>query len=89
MLAKWKWQDELIARAERIVVADGGIAVPPLSDLILLKLSAGGYSNLQDAAALLAIGDSDATIRRVEAHVGELRPDVRPLWRDLLAARQR
>ena len=89
MLAKWKWQDELVSRAEPVVLAEATVPVPPRSDLILLKLAAGGYTDLQDAAALLALGDRDATVRAVETHIADVRPDIRTLWRDLLAARGR
>jgi hypothetical protein len=89
VLARWKWQQELVARAEFLELAGARVPVPSRSDLILLKLAAGGYTDLQDAAALVAIGDSDATIRDVEVRIGEVQPDVRALWRDVLAGRQR
>jgi len=89
VLAKWDWQEELIARAEPVMLAGAAVPVPSTSDLILLKLAAGGYTDLHDGAALLAIGDGEATIRDVEARIDEVRPDVRPLWRDLLASRDR
>jgi hypothetical protein len=79
----------LIQRAEAMSVAGTSIGVPRLGDLILLKLAAGGFIDLQDAAALLAIGDRSSVIRDVEAHIDRVRPDVRALWRDLLAAGDR
>jgi hypothetical protein len=87
VLAKWKWEAQLIERAELVQLATGVIRVPRTSDLILLKLAAGGYGDLQDAAALLAIGDAETTIREVEAHINAVRPDIHALWRDLLAHR--
>lgn len=89
VVAKWQWEARLIERAEPIVLAATTVPVPALSDLVLLKLAAGGYTDLQDAAALLALGNTDETIRDVEARIDDVRPDVRPLWRDLLAARDR
>jgi hypothetical protein len=74
-------------RACRAGVRDGSGAAAERSHL--LKLAAGGYTDLQDAAALLALGDHEATIRGVEAHIADVRPDIRTLWRDLLAARGR
>lgn len=89
VVAKWKWEAEIIERAETVVLAGHSIRVPRTSDLILLKLAAGGYADLQDAAALLAVGSVDSVVREVEAHIDEVRPPVRLLWRDLLAARER
>jgi hypothetical protein len=65
------------------------IPVARTSDLILLKLAAGGYADRQDAAALLAMGESGTVIRDVNAHIDDVRPDVRQVWRDLLASRER
>ena len=45
--------------------------------------------DLQDAAALLAIGDKERTIHDVQTYVDDVRPDVRALWRDLLASLER
>ena len=84
VLGKWHWESGVIERAEPMHVADVQIRVPQTSDLILLKLAAGGYGDLQDAAALLALGGQSA-IAGVERHIGEVRPDVRSLWQDLLA----
>ena len=60
------------------------LPVPRTSDLILLKLAAGGYLDLHDAAALLSLGDRATVVREVEAHIGDVRPDVRDLWIDLV-----
>ena len=86
VLAKWKWEADLIDRAELSSIAGVSIRVPRTGDLILLKLAAGGFIDLQDAKALLALGDAETVIRHVEAHIAEVRPDVRALWRDLRAA---
>jgi hypothetical protein len=88
VVAKWKWEAAVIERAEPMHVAGTEIKVPLLSDLILLKLAAGGYADLQDAAALLALAD-EQTIPEVEQHIADVRPDVRPLWHGLLQSRQR
>jgi len=84
ILARWKWEAGVIDRAERMMVMGSLLPVARASDLILLKLSAGGYLDLHDAAALLRIGDRALLVRDVEAHIGEVRPDVRALWRELL-----
>lgn len=88
IVAKWKWEASVIERAEPMHVAGVEIKVPRTSDLILLKLAAGGYADLHDAAALLALAD-DRAIPEVERHIGDVRPDVRALWQDLLTGRRR
>ena len=86
VLAKWKWEADVIARAEMLSVADGvRIAVPLTSDLILLKLAAGGFMDLRDAAALLGISERETMVREVESRIDEVRPDVRAVWSELLA----
>ena len=87
VVARWKWEAAVIERAEPMRVAGTEINVPRLSDLILLKLAAGGYTDLHDAAALLALAD-DRTILEVEQHVADVRPDIRALWQDLLQRRR-
>lgn len=86
VVAKWRWEADVIERAEPIVLGGQPIRVPRVSDLILLKMAAGGYADLQDAAALLALhGDDVSTVREVEAHLADVRPDVRSVWRELLS----
>jgi hypothetical protein len=85
VVAKWQWEADVISRAEPMEIARGvTLGVPRASDLILLKLAAGGFLDLRDAAALLEIGDRDALIRDVNATITAVRPDVRSTWSDLL-----
>jgi hypothetical protein len=84
ILARWKWQAAVIMRAEPIWVGSVRLPVPIASDLILLKLAAGGALDLRDAAALLAAGDREALIAEVEERLPEVRPDVREPWRQVL-----
>jgi hypothetical protein len=77
VLGKWKWEAGVIERAEPMEIAAGvTLPLPRASDLILLKLAAGGFLDLRDAAALLEIGDREALIRDVNATIAEVRPDV-------------
>ena len=69
-LAKWKWEAAVIERAEPMQVAGTAVKVPRMSDLILLKLAAGGYTDLHDAAALLALAD-DQAISEIERHISD------------------
>ena len=89
VVGKWKWEADLIERAEEISIDGAPIRVPRTGDLILLKLAAGGTLDLRDAAALLAIGDRDRVVQEVEAHIDDVRPDVRATWRDLMASLDR
>ena len=86
VVGKWKWEAHVIDRAERMAIAGAEIPVPRISDLILLKLAAGGFLDQRDAAALLLLGDRNTIIREVDAHLDEVQPDVRALWRELLRA---
>jgi len=83
VLGKWKWEAGVIDRAERLEVLDSVLPVALASDLILLKLAAGGYLDLRDAAALLAIGDREALVRDVDAKISEVYPDITAAWREL------
>lgn len=85
VVARWTWEADLIARAEPLTIAEGvTIPVPRTSDLILLKLAAGGFMDLRDAAALLELGDRESVVREVESRIDEVHPDIRPVWQELL-----
>ncbi len=85
VLAKWQWEADVITRAEPMHLRpDLVIRVPLSSDLILLKLSAGGSLDLRDAATLLS-GDRERLIDEVEAKLRKVRPDVQRQWQDVLA----
>jgi hypothetical protein len=87
VVGRWQWEAAVIARAEPLAIAAGvTLPVPGVSDLILLKLAAGGFLDLRDAAALLEIGEREVLVREVEAHLGEVHPDVRTVWRQVLEA---
>jgi hypothetical protein len=86
VVGRWKWEAQVIERAEALAIGGALVRVPRTSDLILLKLAAGGYLDVRDAAALLALGNRDALVAAVDAHIAEVVPDVRARWRELLAA---
>ena len=85
VVGRWKWEAAVVDRAERMRIAGRDIPVARTSDLIMLKLAAGGYLDQRDAALLLATGDRAAPAREVEAHIDDVRPDIRQAWRELLA----
>jgi hypothetical protein len=84
VVGKWKWEREIIERAQRMRVAGADVPVARASDLILLKLAAGGYLDQRDAAALLAIGDREELVREVEARIDDVRPSIHAAWQELL-----
>ena len=83
VVAKWKWEQGVIDRAERLDVGGLHVPVPRTSDLILLKLSAGGVLDLQDVVVLLAVSRRDQVAREVEAHLGSLSAEAQEAWRRL------
>lgn len=85
IVARWKWQEAVVDRAESVTIGSIRLPVPVASDLILLKLTAGGGLDLRDAAALPAAGDRQALMVEVERRLPEVRPDVDDAWRQVLA----
>lgn len=82
VVGKSRWQQALIARAER---APGlALAVVRAADLILLKLYAGGSQDRWDIDQLLAGPDRDALVRNVDQHLSPLPTEARELWARLL-----
>jgi hypothetical protein len=80
VVARFAWQQAVVDRAELLEVWPGiAIRVPQTSDLILLKLAAGGVLDLRDAAMLLAL-DRDRLVAAVEARLADVRPRVDAVW---------
>ena len=86
VLAKWKWEEAVIQRAERIDVGGVTVPVPRTSDLILLKLAAGGYLDLQDAYNLLHVGDREQLIREVNENIAALSPEAQEAWQRIVSS---
>lgn len=86
LVGRWQWEQEVIDRAEPMEVEGMTLPVPRVSDLILLKLAAGGHHDLRDAAILLEIADRKQVIEEVEAHLESVRPDVRETWQRVLSS---
>lgn len=82
LLAKWKWQLELIERSERLAIGGVLVPVPMTSDLILLKLAAGGPIDLQDVLALLAT-DRERLVHEVDLKIDRVLPDASIVWSSL------
>ena len=79
ILARWKWESEIIQRAEPLDVGGVVVPVPGTSDLILLKLSAGGPIDLQDVVALVET-DRERWIAEVDEKIDRVHPDVAAMW---------
>src|SRR5258708_1524400 len=86
IVAKWKWEGAVIDRSELMDVDGVMMPVPRVSDLILLKLAAGGGLDLQDIGNLMEVHGRAPIVAEVEAHIDEVRPDVRDTWVKLLAS---
>jgi len=85
ILAKWKWEAEVLERAEPLDLGGALVPVPITSDLILLKLAAGGPIDLQDVVSLLATG-REQLIGEVDRKVDAVLPDVTAAWNNLKQA---
>jgi hypothetical protein len=86
IVGKWKWEEAVIHRAERLPLHGIPVPIPRTSDLILLKLSAGGYVDLQDVYALLHAGDRDQLIKEVDQNIGDLPPDAQQSWQRIVCS---
>ena len=87
VVARERWQADVVARAEMLTVAPGvDLPVPDAADLILLKLAAGGALDLRDAAALLAT-DRERLVSAVESRLAAAAVglDATACWRQVLA----
>ena len=83
VVGRWKWEQRVIDRAERIDIGELTVPVARTSDLILLKLAAGGVLDLQDAYNLLKVGDRAQLTREVEDSIHALDADAHAKWEQL------
>lgn len=72
VVAKYRWQKDVIDRAEPLDLGECTIPVPRASDLILLKLFAGGPQDLADVRALLEGPDREQIVAEVRTHLPAL-----------------
>jgi hypothetical protein len=81
IVGKSGWQREILARAQISEIDGVRIPVTTVSDLILLKLYAGGPQDAWDIEQLLeAAADRDALEAQVEARLVPLPAECRQLW---------
>jgi len=86
VVGKWKWEQRVIDRAEVLEFEGRSLRVPLASDLILLKLSAGGSIDQQDVVRLLAVGPRDQLVAEVNEKISELPLDAQQLWERLISS---
>ena len=75
VIGKYRWQQDLIERADLLNIGDVTVLVPRSSDLILLKLFAGGPQDLADIRAILETAGRDAIAAEVRTHLTVLPAD--------------
>jgi hypothetical protein len=85
VVGRWKWEQRVIERAQAADVQGTILRVPLTSDLILLKLAAGGPIDQQDILRLLAVGARDQLIADVNGKISDLPDDAQQLWTRLIA----
>jgi hypothetical protein len=82
-VGKAQWQTSALARAERHALIDLELPVLRASDLILLKLFAGGPQDAWDVVQLLATPGGAGLRGEVEEHLAELPSAAAALWRQI------
>lgn len=85
VVAKYRWQQDIIARSEPLDIGGFIAPVPTVPDLIRLKLFAGGGIDQQDILALLERGNRAQIVAEVDEHIGALPEDAQKLWAKLRA----
>lgn len=84
VVARYRWQQAVIERAETMDVYGVELRIPKAADLILLKLFAGGYGDLHDVARLLETGERADLVTEVSTALTEMPDDMRQRWARLL-----
>jgi hypothetical protein len=80
VVGRWMWERQIIERAQHMDAFGGSVPVATRSDLILLKLAAGGYKDLVDAASLLALGPRESIVTDVNSRIGDLPAEAQAEW---------
>jgi hypothetical protein len=80
IVGKSRWQADIVGRSRETSVEGARIPVADVSDLIALKLYAGGPQDAWDIEQLLAATDRAALAAAVEALLPQLPDDARTLW---------
>jgi hypothetical protein len=89
VVVRARWQKEVIDRAEAMPFGISMLNVVRASDLILLKLFAGGYGDLHDIHRLLDNPSRADLISQVNQSLVELSEEMRQRWQQLLSEGER
>jgi hypothetical protein len=79
------WQQRAIQRS---VAQHEAPAVLLASDLVLLKLYAGGTQDMWDIDQMLSLPDAEQLVDAVQADVGDLPSDARRRWNEIITGRR-
>ena len=89
VVGKWKWEQRVVESADSLPLIGMMLPVAKASDLILLKLNAGGYQGRLDVIGLLEVGPRDQLIGEVEQKLGDFpstaEKEARAMWAAILS----
>lgn len=80
VVGKSPWQPAIFSRVRETEIEGVRVPVASVSDLILLKLYAGGPQDAWDVEQLLAASDRDEVAREVDGAIAALPADSGRLW---------
>jgi len=81
IVGRHAWQSSMLARARPVSLGEQTIPVVGVSDLILLKLYAGGIQDRWDITQLLAASGSPEVVADVERVLADLPDRCAEMWR--------
>jgi predicted nucleotidyltransferase len=84
IVVRYRWQKDIVEHAEPVVVRGLTLPIARTADLVLLKLFAGGYRDVQDVRTLLHVSDP-SLVSEVAAALEELPAEMRERWSRLLS----
>ena len=82
VVARWKWQQQIIDRSEIVDLEDFSVRAPDAADLVLLKIEAGGFVDRNDAAQLIAIHGPEL-MDRISERLAALPRGMHEAWQRL------
>lgn len=80
VVGKHGWQSRITERAREATIEDVAVPVAGVTDLILLKLFAGGPQDAWDITQLLEDADPATVIADVEGSLDDMPAESRALW---------
>jgi hypothetical protein len=86
VVGRWPWQTEVVDRARPVTTSGIQLPVVGASDLILLKLYAGGSQDCWDIEQLLAGGFRRTLVEEVNARIERLPAECRRTWARIIGA---